>query len=65
MDTALHRQLLAALPADRAPLFVEAGATLEAQLLAALAEVRGLLDFPVDEELFVAAIAEVAQTPEE
>ena len=65
VDTALHRQLLAALPADRAPRFVDAGATLEAQLVAALAEVRGLVDFPVDEELFVAAIAEVAQTPEE
>ncbi|MFV8749727.1 sigma-70 family RNA polymerase sigma factor [Nannocystaceae bacterium ST9] len=63
MDAALHQRLLAALPVDLASAFADPN--LEAELAEALVRTQRSLDFPVDEALFVAALAGAMQTPDD
>lgn len=63
MTAALHQRLLAALPVDRTSAFADVD--LEAGLVEALARARSTLDFPVDEQLFVTALAGAVQIPDD
>ena len=69
MDTALHQCLLAALPVDRVSAFANKPLAdtdaLEQALASSLERVRTSLDFPVDKDLFIHALAGALKDPDE